>query len=106
MECSSELNIVVFLVGIVVATFGTIVLVKITVFKERKVHFSDGVKKIEVDLKSKSGKVTYKASLIDLNTIENAITSIGYNVNGKVADPVAYQKLEICCKKPEDVDLD
>ena len=66
----------------------------------------DGVKKIEVDLKSKSGKVTYKASLIDLNTIEKAITSIGYNVNGKVADPVAYQKLELCCKKPEDIYLD
>tara|TARA_B110000014_G_C19560889_1_gene299338 strand:- start:90 stop:428 length:339 start_codon:yes stop_codon:yes gene_type:complete len=66
----------------------------------------DGVNKIEVDLKSKSGKVTYKASLIDLNTIEEAIISIGYNVNGKVADPVAYEKLEICCKKPEDVDLD
>ena len=66
----------------------------------------DGVNKIEVDLKSKSGKVTYKASLIDLNTIEKAIISIGYDVNGKVADPVAYAKLEICCKKPEDVDLD
>ena len=31
---------------------------------------------------------------------------LGYDVNGKVADPVAYAKLEICCKKPEDVDLD
>jgi copper chaperone CopZ len=66
----------------------------------------EGVKKIEVDLKSKSGKVTYKASLIDLNTIEKAIVSIGYDVNGKVADPYAYEKLEICCKKPKDVDLD
>jgi len=66
----------------------------------------DGVKKIEVDLKSKSGKVTYKASLIDLKTIEEAIVSIGYDVNDKVADPDAYEKLEICCKKPKDVDLD
>ncbi len=66
----------------------------------------DGVNKIEVDLKSKLGKVTYKASLIDLNTIENAIASIGYNVNDKTADPAAYDTLEICCKKPEDVDLD
>ena len=34
----------------------------------------DGVKKIEVDLKSKSGKVIYKASLIDLNTIAVSYT--------------------------------
>ncbi|MBT4318936.1 MAG: heavy-metal-associated domain-containing protein [Candidatus Marinimicrobia bacterium] len=66
----------------------------------------DGVKKVEVDLKSKSGKVTYKASIINLDKIEKAIVSIGYNVNDKVADSKAYEKLEICCKMPEDVDLD
>ena len=26
----------------------------------------------------------------------------GYNVNGKFADKKAYDKLELCCKKPED----
>ena len=31
----------------------------------------DGVKKVEVDLKGKSGKVTYKASLIEMPIIEN-----------------------------------
>ena len=66
------------------------------------VEVLDGVKKIEVDLKNKSGKVTYKASMIDISSIEEAITSIGYNVNDKNADPQAYAKLEICCKFPED----
>ena len=61
-----------------------------------------GVSKVEVDLKSKKGKVTYKASLIDMPAIENAITSIGYSVNDKTADPGAYDKLEMCCKAPED----
>ena len=62
----------------------------------------DGVQKVEVDLKGKKGKVTYKASLIDMPAIEKAITSIGYSVNDKKADPEAYSKLEICCKAPED----
>ncbi len=62
----------------------------------------EGVKKVEVDLKGKKGKVTYKASLIDMPAIEKAITSIGYSVNDKKADPEAYSKLEICCKAPED----
>lgn len=62
----------------------------------------DGVQKVEVDLKGKKGKVTYKASLIDMPAIEKAIISIGYSVNDKKADPIAYSKLEICCKAPED----
>jgi copper chaperone CopZ len=61
-----------------------------------------GVKKIKVDLKNKSGHVVYNANVIDLSAIENRITSIGYSVNGKYADKNAYEKLEICCKKPED----
>ena len=62
----------------------------------------DGVQKVEVDLKGKKGKVTYKASLIDMPAIEKAIISIGYSVNDKKADPIAYSQLEICCKVPED----
>ncbi len=62
----------------------------------------EGVKKVEVDLKGKKGKVTYTASLIDMPAIEKAITSIGYSVNDQKADPEAYAKLDICCKAPED----
>ncbi|MDP7565433.1 MAG: heavy-metal-associated domain-containing protein [Candidatus Marinimicrobia bacterium] len=68
---------------------------------EETVADLNGVSKIVVDLKGKSGKVTYKASLIDLPTIEKAITSIGYSVNDKEADPDAYANLELCCKIPE-----
>tara|TARA_Y100000758_G_scaffold83288_1_gene56446 strand:+ start:271 stop:600 length:330 start_codon:yes stop_codon:yes gene_type:complete len=60
-----------------------------------------GVSKVEIDLKAKTGKVTYKASLIDFPAIEKAITSIGYGVNDKKADPDAYANLELCCKMPE-----
>ena len=59
-----------------------------------------GIKNIEVDLKAQSGKVVYRASLINLSDIENAITSIGYDVNGKKADENAYDELELCCRIP------
>ena len=58
-----------------------------------------GVKKVQVDLKNKSGKVIFNASIVDLSTIENRITSIGYNVNNKLADIKAYENLELFCKK-------
>tara|TARA_B100001250_G_scaffold291202_1_gene252925 strand:+ start:119 stop:349 length:231 start_codon:yes stop_codon:yes gene_type:complete len=61
-----------------------------------------GVKKVTVDLKNKSGQVIYNASVIDLNSIENKISSIGYSVNDKLANQEAYEKLEICCKKPKE----
>ena len=61
-----------------------------------------GVKKIQVDLKNKSGKVVYNANVVDLLSIEKKIVSIGYNVNDKFADKEAYDKLELCCKKPKD----
>ena len=61
-----------------------------------------GVKKVQVDLKNKSGRVVFNANIIDLSTIENKITSIGYNVNNKLADIRAYEKLELCCKKPKE----
>ena len=61
----------------------------------------DVVSIVEIVLKGKSGLVTYKASLIDFPAIEKAITSIGYSVNDKKADPDAYANLELCCKMPE-----
>lgn len=68
---------------------------------EEAVAGLEGVSKVEIDLKGKSGKVTYKASLVDIAAIEKAVTSIGYNANDKKADPEAYAKLDMCCKVPE-----
>ena len=62
----------------------------------------DGVEKVAIDLRNKLGKVTYKASVVNMEAIEKVIVAIGYNVNDKKADPGAYANLEICCKKPED----
>ncbi len=60
----------------------------------------DGVKKVQVDLKKKRVVITYDDSLTNLNSLENAITSAGYDANDKEADPDAYKKLHECCKVP------
>jgi periplasmic mercuric ion binding protein len=69
---------------------------------EESIASLKGVSKVEIDLKAKSGKVTYKASLIDMGAIEKAIAAVGYNANETKADPEAYANLEMCCKMPED----
>jgi mercuric ion binding protein len=58
----------------------------------------DGVISVQVDLKDKITTVTFDDTKTNLNAIENAITSAGYDANDKKADPVAYEKLDDCCK--------
>ena len=60
----------------------------------------EGIKKIDVDLVKKVGTVMYNASVIDIKAIENTIASIGYDANDTPADPVVYEKLDLCCKVP------
>ncbi len=58
----------------------------------------DGVSKVVVDMKKKTAAVTFDDSKTNLEAIENAITSAGYDANDKKADPEAYEKLDDCCK--------
>ena len=68
---------------------------------EESIASLEGVSKVDIDLKAKSGKVTYKASLINMGAIEKAIAAVGYNANETKAEPEAYANLEMCCKMPE-----
>ena len=81
-------------------SFGTMQCLMCSMKVEEAVAELNGIKNVEVDLKAQSGKVIYKASIINLSDIENAITSIGYDVNGKKADKNAYDELELCCRIP------
>ena len=58
----------------------------------------DGISKFDVDLNTKVGHVTYKASAIELAAIEKAISALGYQANNTEADPIVYQNLPDCCK--------
>ena len=63
-----------------------------------KISSLAGVVKVEIDEENKIGIFTYKASIIDLSSIENAIASLGYSANKTKADPNAYEALASCCK--------
>jgi len=69
---------------------------------EKALKGLDGVKSANVDLKKKVVTVEYVASKLDLDKIEIAITKAGYAANDRTADPEAYEKLDDCCKLPED----
>ena len=57
-----------------------------------------GISKFDVDLNTKVGHVTYKASTIELAAIEKAVSALGYQANNTEADPIVYKNLPDCCK--------
>ncbi|PWT78126.1 MAG: heavy metal transporter [Bacteroidetes bacterium] len=69
---------------------------------EDYVSREEGVQKVVVDYKRKTAKVTY---LVDRTTVENvkaAIANAGYDADDVKAEPDAYKRLPLCCKKTED----
>lgn len=61
-----------------------------------------GVEKYKVDIEGKVIHINFDKNVTSISKIENAITSAGYDANNKTANPEAYDKLDNCCKKPED----
>lgn len=61
----------------------------------------DGVENVEVSVSDKMAIVSYDKNKTNLSLIENSITSAGYVANDKKADPIAYEKLDDCCKVPD-----
>ena len=58
-----------------------------------------GVKKSELDVKSKIATVTYDPKETTPEKIRKAIANSGYDADDVPANPKAYKKLESCCKK-------
>lgn len=58
-----------------------------------------GVKMYELDENKKTITVYYNAQKTDLPTIRTAISKLGYDADEVKADPLAYEKLDGCCKK-------
>jgi copper chaperone CopZ len=65
---------------------------------EKAVYRVEGVKEVNVDLKTKMVEVKYVPLQTNLEYIESAITAVGYDANDKKRDPDAYEKLDACCK--------
>ena len=60
----------------------------------------DGIVKVDVSLDKRVGYVSYKATMLDLESIENAISSVGYDANETKANIEVYNKLDACCRVP------
>lgn len=69
---------------------------------EEAMAFEKGIKSAELDLDTKMLTVKYKPQKTDPKTIKKAIAREGYDADEVKTDPKAYEKLEACCKKPED----
>ena len=69
---------------------------------EKALNKVKGVKTSEIDIDAKLVQISFDKSLTDINKIEKAITSAGYDANDKKANPDSYAKLDDCCKLPKD----
>ena len=65
---------------------------------EQEISKLDGMIKVDIDKEKNSGFFTYKASVIDLASIETAISKLGYSANDTKADQGAYEALAACCQ--------
>jgi len=69
---------------------------------ENYMKHEDGVVKINVDYKRKTTTVTWLTDRTNIENIKTAIANVGYDADDVTAEPDAYKRLPICCKKPED----
>jgi periplasmic mercuric ion binding protein len=62
----------------------------------------DGVMLVQVNYKRKETTVKYLTNRINIEDIKTAIANAGYDADDVPATPDSYNRLPICCKKPED----
>lgn len=65
---------------------------------EKAMYGVSGVKAVDVNLDGKSVEVKFVPLQTNTETIVRAINGAGYDANGSKADPIAYEKLDACCK--------
>lgn len=58
-----------------------------------------GVKMYELDEKQMTLTLYYNSEKTDLKAIKSAISNMGYDADEIKANPIAYEKLDGCCKK-------
>jgi copper chaperone CopZ len=68
---------------------------------ESDLSFEKGVKKSDLDLKTKIVTVIYDSKKTNPEKIRLAITKSGYDADSLPKDPKAFRRLPDCCKNPE-----
>jgi periplasmic mercuric ion binding protein len=66
---------------------------------EKEISYVKGVKKVSLDIESKTITVKYDTKKTDVGKIKDAISKTGYDADELMADEKAYNKLAPCCKK-------
>jgi copper chaperone CopZ len=66
---------------------------------ENALYAIKGIKRVDIDQKEKTLKVAYNTQKTTVDEIKKTITQIGFDADDMKADPVAYEKLDDCCKK-------
>lgn len=69
---------------------------------ERYMGHEEGILKVNEDYKKKTCTVTYLTDRTNPENIKALIANCGYDADDVTAEPDAYKRLPICCKKPED----
>lgn len=65
---------------------------------EKDMAFEKGVKEASFNLDDKVMTVVYNPKKTDAQTIRTRITMVGYHADTLARDPMAYDKLPMCCK--------
>lgn len=69
---------------------------------EKALAYEKGVASATVDMETKKVKVKYHGKKTNPDKLRLAISKLGHDADDIAADPVAYEKLPACCKKPTD----
>jgi len=67
---------------------------------DKNLAFEKGLKFAEMDVETGVLTVRYRNDRTSLEHIRNTISDLGYSADSVKADPVAYENLHFCCKKP------
>ena len=65
---------------------------------EKDLAFEKGVKEATLNLDDKVMTVVYNPKKTDAQTIRKRITMVGYHADTLARNPIAYDKLPMCCK--------
>ena len=69
---------------------------------EKALAYEKGVVSAVLDNETKKVKVVYNPKKTNPDKLRLSISKVGHDADDIAADPVAYEKLPACCRKPGD----
>lgn len=66
---------------------------------ETDLYYVKGIKLVEYNEKEMSITIKYKTAKTSPDKIRLAISKLGFSADEIPADPIAYEKLDTCCKR-------